>query len=124
MAEEHKMRESLKLDDILIDGKSIDICKKHKDECFITFDSGTTYASFPRGIYSEFHGKIPYYNDPLSCKNVTDFGDITFVIENDKFVLKNSDWIDLNRSKLYPTKSNKLNEQKGTKVQKSNQNDK
>ena len=68
----------------------------------MTFDSGTTYAAFPRDIYKSFKGKIPYFNEPLPCKSPKDYGDLTFIIEGDKYLLKNDDWIDLSRSKVYP----------------------
>lgn len=34
------------MDDILINGKSYDVCKNR--ECLITFDSGTTEMSIPK----------------------------------------------------------------------------
>jgi len=39
----------VKLDDILINGKSYGFCskKRNNDDCMVTFDSGSTYASFP-----------------------------------------------------------------------------
>jgi saccharopepsin len=36
----------VKMDDILINGKSYDVCKNR--ECLITFDSGTTEMSIPK----------------------------------------------------------------------------
>lgn len=37
----------VKLDDVKVNGVPQNICKGRKEQCLITFDSGTTLMSFP-----------------------------------------------------------------------------
>jgi hypothetical protein len=37
----------VRLDDVIINGKSTGVCKDRKEGCMITFDSGTSLMSMP-----------------------------------------------------------------------------
>jgi len=43
----YKYMYGVKLDDIKINGKAMNICEGRKEGCLITFDSGTSLLSFP-----------------------------------------------------------------------------
>ena len=43
----YKYMFGVRLDDVIINGKSTGVCKDRKEGCMITFDSGTSLMSMP-----------------------------------------------------------------------------
>ena len=39
-------------------------------------------------------GKMPLKENPMKCRNQTDFGDLTFVINGFEYTLPNDDWVE------------------------------
>jgi len=69
----------VKMDDLLINGKSYGVCKDR--ECLITFDSGTTEMSIPKFAEKIFAKQGVPTSDMISpCTDAKSFGDLTFVI--------------------------------------------
>lgn len=92
----YKYMYGVKLDDILFNNKSTDVCTKRPDgkPCLITFDSGTSLMSVPKFATKNFveHG-IPTSNFVKKCKSAKEFGDMTLVIGGKKYTLNNDEWM-------------------------------
>mmetsp|Transcript_35633 Transcript_35633/g.54504 ORF Transcript_35633/g.54504 Transcript_35633/m.54504 type:complete len:89 (-) Transcript_35633:501-767(-) len=59
----------VKLDDVLINGKSTGVCNMGK-KCLITFDSGTSLMSMPSFATEKLKkDKIPLTNNIVPCKS-------------------------------------------------------
>ena len=81
---------SLKLDDILVDGKSLGYCSREKN-CMITPDSGASQVSFPPQAFTRMsvqHGK------EVECEPGWEFnqGDLTFVINGQHYHIESHHW--------------------------------
>ena len=81
---------SLKLDDILIDGKSLGYCSREKN-CMVTPDSGASQISFPPQAFMRMslqHGK------EVECETDWEFeqGDLTFVINEQHYQIESQHW--------------------------------
>lgn len=85
----------VKLDDILIDGKSLGLCGPNgiKKECLITVDSGTSLLAAPRWAINEINKVAPTANSYMDCDSQKDFGNITWVINGKHYTLKAEEWI-------------------------------
>ena len=83
----------LELDDILINGKSLGICKAANKSCIITMDSGTTYMSMPSWAYQKLEGVYPTESVPVECTSIEQFGSITWVINGVPYTLTAKEWI-------------------------------
>ena len=96
----YKYMYGVKLDDILFNGKSTDVCKNR--ECLITFDSGTSLMSVPKFATKNFmeHG-IPTTDNLVKCKDEKDFGDMTLVIGGKNYDQTNNEW-------MFPAKTAEL----------------
>ena len=82
----------VKLDDVLVNGKSTKLCEGK--ECLITFDSGTSLMSMPSFATDSLNKQgIPTSNNPVSCKNEQQFGELTLVIGGKNYVLSNDEWM-------------------------------
>ena len=49
--------------------------------------------TMPSWALKKMIGKMPLKNNPMVCKNQTDFGDLTFVINGFEYTLPNDDWV-------------------------------
>jgi len=91
----HKLMFGIQLDDIKINGKSMNICgNPGQATCLITVDSGTSEITMPSWAIKKVIGKMPLKQSPMKCKNQTDFGDLTFVINGFEYTLPNDDWVE------------------------------
>lgn len=64
----YKYMYGIRLDDVLVDGKSTGVCAKQK--CLITMDSGTTYMSVPTYAANILVKKgIPTSKRHIECEN-------------------------------------------------------
>ena len=84
----------VKLDDIKVNGKAMNMCDNREDGCLITFDSGTSLMSFPNWAAEKM--KINHYptsNHVVPCKNNEQFGDLTLVINGKDYTLSNEEWM-------------------------------
>lgn len=63
-------------------------------KCLITVDSGTSEMTMPSWAIQKVIGKMPLKQNPMKCKNQTDFGDLTFVINGFEYTLPNDDWVE------------------------------
>ena len=91
----HKLMFGVQLDDIKVNGKSMHICgNDNQGKCLITVDSGTSEMTMPSWALKKVIGKMPLKNNPMRCKNQTDFGDLTFVINGFEYTLPNDDWVE------------------------------
>lgn len=92
----YKYMYGVKLDDILFNGKSTDVCTKRPEgkPCLITFDSGTSLMSVPKFATKNFveHG-IPTSNFVKRCNSAKEFGDMSLVIGGKKYTLNNDEWM-------------------------------
>lgn len=88
----HKLMFGIALDDIKVNGKSLNICSGVS--CMITVDSGTSEMTMPSWAIKKVIGKMPLKTNSMKCKNQTDFGDLTFVINGFEYTLPNDDWVE------------------------------
>ena len=79
---------SLKLDDILVNGKSLGLCDIGV-ECLITPDSGTSYLTLPTWAYYLAGSDFIFENE---CNDVTKFGTLTYVIDGINYDLPPEHW--------------------------------
>jgi hypothetical protein len=81
------------------------ICgNNNQEKCLITVDSGTSEMTMPSWALKKVIGRMPLKNNPMVCKNQTDFGDLTFVINGFEYTLPNDDWV--NKIPDYDANSN------------------
>ena len=90
----HKLMFGIALDDIKVNGKPMNICTDKNKQCLITVDSGTSEMTMPNWAIKKVIGKMPLKNNAMKCKNQTDFGELTFVINGFEYTLPNDDWIE------------------------------
>jgi len=58
----------VKLDDVKVAGKTLNMCQGKTDGCLITFDSGTSLMSFPTwGAQKLLENKLPTANSVVPC---------------------------------------------------------
>lgn len=81
---------SIKLDDILFDGKSYDLCKIKPKGCLMTIDSGLTYMGVPKYLNTVMKQKG--IGQSGWCDPKTQLGNITLVIGGEKYHQPPSDW--------------------------------
>jgi saccharopepsin len=67
---EFKYMFGVKLDDVKVNGKALNICADQHDGCLITFDSGTSLMSFPTWAADKMkdHG-YPTADHVIPCRN-------------------------------------------------------
>lgn len=83
----------VKLDDIKVNGVNLNICEG-KDECLITFDSGTSLMSVPSFAFKKMiKNHIPTAHSGVECNSKNDFGDFTFVINGKDYNLTPDEWM-------------------------------
>lgn len=81
----------MKLDDVLMNGKSIGLgCDKR--ECLVTVDSGTSHLAFPEWAMDVVKGKVPIRNIPVPCTKSEEFGDLSFIMSGVEYKVPNMDW--------------------------------
>ena len=93
-AVDYKYMFGVKLDDIKVGGKSLEMCKGRSEGCLITFDSGTSLMSFPTwGAEKMMQNKLPTANFVVPCQSHSQFGDMSLVIGGKEYVLSNEEWM-------------------------------
>lgn len=84
----------VKLDDIKVNGKAMNMCENRQDGCLITFDSGTSLMSFPTWAATKMNEHhYPTANHVVPCKSNEQFGDLTLVINGKDYILSNEEWM-------------------------------
>lgn len=81
----------LKLDDVLVNNKSLDFGCSSK-ECLVTIDSGTSHMAFPEWAIQKAVGHIPLQMRGLPCTTSETFGDLTFIINGMSYTIPNNEW--------------------------------
>ena len=90
---ELKFQFGLKLDDIKINGKPLNICKD-AENCLVNIDSGQTVNSFPSFAHEVLKAnKLPADGFSVACQNPSEFGEMAMVIGGKDFVIPNNDWV-------------------------------
>jgi len=65
---DYKYMYGVKLDDVKVGGKNLNICEGRSEGCLITFDSGTSLMSFPTwGAQKLSQNKLPTANNIVPC---------------------------------------------------------
>ena len=91
----HKLMFGIQLDDIKVNGKSMNICgNPGQAKCLITVDSGTSEMTMPQWAIKKVIGKMPLKTNSMRCQKPQEFGDLTFVINGFEYTLPNDDWIE------------------------------
>lgn len=88
-----------KLDDIKINGNSLNICKDKPDgKCMMTVDTGAPETMMPPWMQASFQ-KMGYPTDkPVDCPNgPEEIGDFTLVIGGKDYTIKNNEWLEEDR---------------------------
>lgn len=80
----------IKLDDILFDGKSYDLCKIKPGGCSLAIDSGLTYMSVPTYMHKVMAEKN--LGTTQKCDPARQLGNITLVIGGKHYDMPPSDW--------------------------------
>ncbi len=78
---------ALKLDDILLDGKSTGLCK---EGCRVAVDTGTSLITGPTNKINKLFKAISVQDD---CSGYVNAQDLAFVLNGDKYTLKGPDYI-------------------------------
>ena len=82
---------TIKLDDILINGKSIDLCNnKNKNYCKAVIDTGTTLFTGPSNDLKILLRKIGVYNN---CDGYEKAPTITFIFDGDEYNIDGNEYI-------------------------------
>lgn len=79
---------NLKLDDIKINGKALNICEG-KENCYVTPDSGTTFLTVPMWAMD----KIDEAWQHQDCESDGDFGELTYIIEGKEYSIPSNHWV-------------------------------
>lgn len=90
----HQLFWSIQLDDVLIDGKSLEICGSGSGkDCLLTPDSGTSMITFPSWAHKKF---MDSYGDQEECDKGSEYnyGNITFVINGIDYDLPSHHWME------------------------------
>lgn len=88
----YKYMYGVQLDDIMINGKRMNLCKGKK--CLITFDSGTSLMSVPIWAHEMLVAKkIPTANYVQPCKSHQQYGEMTLIINGIEYTLDNDEWM-------------------------------
>jgi hypothetical protein len=91
---EFKYMFGVKLDDVKVNGKAMNMCAGRSEGCLITFDSGTSLMSFPNFAAEKMkESHYPTSNHVVPCKNNEQFGDLTLVINGKDYTLSNEEWM-------------------------------
>lgn len=84
----------VKLDDVKVNGKSLNICQSKPNGCLITFDSGTSLMSVPTyAFHAMAQQKVPTAHTFVECQNKAQFGDFTLVIGGKDYSLTPDEWM-------------------------------
>jgi hypothetical protein len=86
----------VKLDDIKVNGKPLNVCKKLKDpkKCLITVDSGSSANGIPSVALSAFKdAKLPVHTHFVECESREKIGSLTYVINGKDYTLNADEWI-------------------------------
>jgi hypothetical protein len=78
---------AIKLDDVLLNGKSLGLCS---DGCTAVVDTGTSLITGPTSDLSRLLKAITVEDD---CSGYENAEDVTFVLSGDKYTLKGKDYI-------------------------------
>ena len=84
----------MRLDDILVNGKSIGVCGNGKD-CIVTVDSGSSLLAMPKYAFEKIskNKRIPTTKNQVACDGVEEFGELTYIINGNRFTLEASEWV-------------------------------
>ena len=88
----HKLFWSINLDDVLVDGKSLELCGPDKN-CLLTPDSGTSMITFPSWAHAEFMEKYGQVEVCEEGKEYT-YGNLTFIINGVDYSLPSHHWME------------------------------
>ena len=84
----------VKLDDIKVNGKPLNICKAINGTCLITFDSGTTMSSVPKAAANVLVAQgVPTTNHVVECGGEEEIGSLTYVIGGKDYTLESHEWL-------------------------------
>ena len=84
----------VKLDDIKVNGKPLNICKAINGTCLITFDSGTTMSSVPKAAANVLVAQgVPTTNHVVECGGEQEIGSLTYVIGGKDYTLDSNEWL-------------------------------
>ena len=84
----------VRLDDIKVNGKSLNICQTRANGCLITFDSGTSLMSVPTYAFNQMaKQKVPTAHTFVECDNKNQFGDFTLTIGCKDYNLTPEEWM-------------------------------
>jgi len=86
----HQFYWSIKLDDIEIGGKRLNLCKDKEGGCMITPDSGTSLMTMPNWALKAASQHLPK-ND--HCHSADDFKDMAFIIGGHRYPLPAKHWV-------------------------------
>ena len=90
---QYKHMFGVQLDDIKVAGESLGICEG-RENCLITFDSGTSLMSVPKYAEELINKKgIPSFDNVVKCESNAQFGSLTFVIGGKDYTLEANEWM-------------------------------
>lgn len=83
---DYKYMYGVPFDDILVNGKSVGVCKDRSEKCLMTFDSGTSLMSIPKFAAKRFvENGLPVASLAKKCSSEKDFGEMTLLIGGKKY---------------------------------------
>lgn len=92
---ELKYMYGIKLDDIKINGKALNVCSKLDGKpCMVTMDSGSTANGVPTKALSAFtDAKMPVSTNFVECEDRNSIGSLTYVINGKDYTLNADEWL-------------------------------
>jgi hypothetical protein len=89
---EYKYMFGIKLDDIMVGGKRLNICKG-QESCLATVDSGSSVNMFPAFAQKVMHEANLPSTKGVKCKKPEDYGDLTLILNGKEFIIPNKEWV-------------------------------
>ena len=84
----------VKLDDIKINGKPLNLCKSRPGGCIITIDTGSSFDMIPTFADTFLEqNNYPTYKVSRPCSSVNQIGSLTFVISGIDYTYEPSEWL-------------------------------
>jgi hypothetical protein len=84
----------VKLDDIKINGKPLNMCKSRPEGCIITIDTGSSFDMIPTFADTILEqNNYPTYKVSKPCSSINEIGSLTFVISGIDYTYEPDEWL-------------------------------
>lgn len=93
MPVEFKYMYGVKLDDIIVGGKRLNVCEGEK-YCLVTFDTGSSVSIMPDFVHKKLaDNNLPAKGKAFDCEGPQQFGDMIFLIGGKEYIVPAEEWV-------------------------------